>query len=389
MGTVTDRQCSRGPACTQYVALGKPAKLSKGNTNGICFACQEADREAGNSAMSVSPEHQQLLHVAHVLVKQDVQDENVIIPTLAFAALSLDHPTLAGIKGSFVEAQGEPQQWKNLELKFSNTFELFWPERCIDGVLLVRRHQFALFIDYHPDTSVVKRIQAYITDRSVKASDVAERYGKVLALNGVDHARSATGEIAWKAYRKATLTEEEALQAEEALVAGEDPEPEDAPEAQAIRIAVRPESPDIDAVSEMWVRLPHEQLPFPPPQLVKEVCGTLLGSSRKDRYGGYASLALPGRSGRGESPEGRTLIPACVAWYLADRGRSSDAERKRKLTRLLESEKILKVESDRKSPHEALWTNVRRRSRAIQDVERSIRASTGRNLGRDPRDKYF
>src|SRR5687767_13292337 len=122
MGSERDRQCSRGPACTQYAALGEPAKLSKGNTNGICFACQKADREVGNSAMSVPSEHQQLLHVAHVLVKQDVQDENVIIPTLAFAALSLDQPALAGIKGSFVEAQGEPQQWKNLELKFSNTF---------------------------------------------------------------------------------------------------------------------------------------------------------------------------------------------------------------------------------------------------------------------------
>jgi hypothetical protein len=83
MGSKTDRQCSRGPACTQYAALGKPAKLSKGNTNGICFACQEADIEAGNSAMSAPPEHKQLLHVAHVLVKRDVQDENVITPPLA------------------------------------------------------------------------------------------------------------------------------------------------------------------------------------------------------------------------------------------------------------------------------------------------------------------
>jgi hypothetical protein len=133
MGSETDRQCSRGPTCTQYAALGKPAKLSKGNTNGICFACQKGDREARNSAMSVPPEHQQLLHVAHVLVKQDVQDENIIIPTLAFAALSQDDSALAEIKGSFVEAQGDPRQWKNLELIFSNTFEAFWPERCVQG----------------------------------------------------------------------------------------------------------------------------------------------------------------------------------------------------------------------------------------------------------------
>jgi len=377
-----DRQCSRGPACTQYAALGEPAKLSKGNTNGICFACQKADREARDSAMSVPPEHQQLLHVANVLVKQDVQDENVILSTLAFAALSQDDSALAEIKDSFVETQGDPRQRESLELKFSNTFEEFWPERCVDGVLLVRRHLFRLFIDYHPEASVVKRIQAYITDRSVKASDVAERYGKALESNGVDHARSATGEIAWKAYRKATLTEEEALQAEEALEAGEDPEPEDAPEAQAIRIAVRPESPDIDFESELLVRLPHEQLPFPPPQLMESVCRTLLGSS-------FGSRALRGRSGRGESPVGRTLISSCVAWYLADRAPSSDADSKRELTRLLESEKILKVDSERKSPHEALWTSVRRRSSAIQRVEHAIRASARQNLGRDPRDKYF
>jgi hypothetical protein len=43
MGIATDRHCSRGPVCTQYESLGEPAKLSKGNLNGICFASQEAD----------------------------------------------------------------------------------------------------------------------------------------------------------------------------------------------------------------------------------------------------------------------------------------------------------------------------------------------------------
>jgi hypothetical protein len=300
-----------------------------------------------------------VLYAARVLVTRDVAEEDVIIPTLAFAALSEDFPDLAEIRDAFASAQGDAQQWNTLELKFSNTFALFWPERYVDGVLFVRRHLLQMNSHYEPNTGVVKKIEAYIADRSVTAEEVARLYESALAQNKLDHARSDTGEFGWKIY------------------------------CEAIRIAVRPEDPDIDPVRRHLVRSPEEQLPFPPPKLIEEVYRTLRGSGGKDKFEGYGSRALRGRSGRGESSsKGKTLIPSCTAWYLADRGRTN-AEQRSKLTNLLKSEKIYQVDQDLESPHEALWTSVRRRSEAIEDVEKSILDSAQLRVGARPHDKYF
>lgn len=37
----TTQQCSAGERCASYAALGEPARLSRGNTGALCFACQE------------------------------------------------------------------------------------------------------------------------------------------------------------------------------------------------------------------------------------------------------------------------------------------------------------------------------------------------------------
>jgi hypothetical protein len=55
MGSLSNRYCARGEACSQYAALGGPAKLSKYNTAEICEACRSAeaspseDKKASNT----------------------------------------------------------------------------------------------------------------------------------------------------------------------------------------------------------------------------------------------------------------------------------------------------------------------------------------------------
>ncbi len=48
----TSRRCSAGERCASYVALGGPAKLSRGNPGPVCYACEErrAAAELGKQA---------------------------------------------------------------------------------------------------------------------------------------------------------------------------------------------------------------------------------------------------------------------------------------------------------------------------------------------------
>ncbi len=150
------------------------------------------------------------------------------------------------------------------------------------------------------------------------------------------------------------------------------------------RFIVRPENPDIDFFSRQLVRSRNEQLPFPPPQLVGEVYDTLRGSGQKDRFPGYGSLALPGRVKDSNPPEGKTLIPACVAWCLASRGDITDSQTKRGLTNLLTQHSVLGSESS----HEQLWRDVGKRSTAMQAVKKTI-LEGHLQVCAHPRDKYF
>jgi len=52
MGSITNRHCSRGQACTQYEVLGTPANLSRYNKDDVCEQCRQAEREKHDSSAS-------------------------------------------------------------------------------------------------------------------------------------------------------------------------------------------------------------------------------------------------------------------------------------------------------------------------------------------------
>ena len=52
MGSVTNRYCSRGQACTHYEVLGMPAKLSRYNKDDVCGPCRQAEREEHDCSAS-------------------------------------------------------------------------------------------------------------------------------------------------------------------------------------------------------------------------------------------------------------------------------------------------------------------------------------------------
>src|SRR5215213_509452 len=58
MGSVTNRYCYRGRACTQHFVLGTPAKLSRYNKDHVCEQCRQAEQEGRNSATSQAEKNQ-------------------------------------------------------------------------------------------------------------------------------------------------------------------------------------------------------------------------------------------------------------------------------------------------------------------------------------------
>jgi hypothetical protein len=48
MGSVTNRYCSHGQACTQYELLGMPTKLNRYNKDNVCEQCRRAEQEEHN-----------------------------------------------------------------------------------------------------------------------------------------------------------------------------------------------------------------------------------------------------------------------------------------------------------------------------------------------------
>jgi hypothetical protein len=108
---------------------------------------------------------------------------------------------------------------------------------------------------------------------------------------------------------------------------------------------------------------------FPPPQLIGELYESLKGSVNSKRFRGFA-YALEGRqSGPAASPD--NVIPACVAWYLRERGRISD---KHRLARLINQHLLapcgrreIGVTSDN-----AIWRTIEKVADSIMRVELAL-----------------
>jgi hypothetical protein len=271
-----------------------------------------------------------------------------VIPTLAFAALTEEIPRLAATRDRFSQAGRNPELWEGLRLDFWDTFEPLWPKCYVDDVLIVRRDVLSMVVGYDPDTNVTDRIEIEVADNSIGAGEVAELYKRALDVNEVSYDDSPAGGIDWGVYKS------------------------------KIRMVVRPEGRTADSLHHFPVRRPDEQPPFPGPKLVGEMYGVLRGSEgTKDKFPGFGRAVLPGRD-RGEKPNGRTLVPAYVAWYGSDRGLCADAQHKQEVTKLLFEEGILPDEKAHQGlfdkAHQQLWDNVRKRSESFQEAERHIRA---------------
>ena len=160
-----------GSQCTQAPFLGgEPVPLSSTSSSKLCAQCEEA----GLSPDDVPEGHDELFHAARVLFEEGVADDDLIIPTLAFAARAsvADKPWLAQLKDLLLKTGGSSEEWESLWRLFIDTFDTLQPDRIANGVPILRRvdlyvHLFD-FDPAKPEAWVVKEIYIDVYSRSVK-----------------------------------------------------------------------------------------------------------------------------------------------------------------------------------------------------------------------------
>ncbi len=287
MGSVAPsekQRCAMGKQCVWFAQDGEPAKLSDSNPEDICESCRRVGRSATESASS----HEELFHAARVLLREEVDDNDLIIPTLAFAARAsvADPPWLVQLKDLFLNAGGSSEAWESLWRLFIDTFYTLQPDRIVDGVPILRRVDLYVRVFFDsgpakPKARVVKEIYIDAYSRSVKPHDVKAKYEKSLKMAGIPWERWDRGSVSYIA------------------------------DKGYLRLLVRSEDTEgVIPIDRITIRS-GEQLPFPPPAVVESVYEGV--------WKHFGNDALTGKQKEGYfKPE--NLIPACVACYIEGHG---------------------------------------------------------------------
>jgi hypothetical protein len=241
----------------------------------------------------VPPEerYRALFRAARAVRRAGIEDENEIIPTLVFAARSFELTNLTVLRRQLAEAEAGGEEWRALKGTVRRAFDTFEFVRADDGVPIFYSRPFKLRAHAHQVTGVVEKVVVEVYRRSAKGEDIGERYDALLSKHGASY-ESRQGGIGWHA------------------------------STGRLRMVVHPLAPaTLDPLSEGRVEASSEgnNLPFPHPGIVADVCEALIGSvSARGGGGGFASV-LAGRD-RGRPFDPGYLIPAVVAWYVGGRG---------------------------------------------------------------------
>ncbi len=258
-----------GMQCYHVVHARSPGPPSVPSEGDVCGKCWEA----GYSPETVPEEHRELFWAARVLLNEGITEEHVIIPTLAFAANSSEKPALRYVRDEFVrlhdkfakagkasEARKSPE-WQKLDDQFfynsSTTLQSF---KIVDGVLIVRSLPIETLSHVDEETGSVVQVEISVYEPWMTKDDVSDSYERHLLAYELPY------------------EEERGV-----ICLGENPF------STTIQIIARPDSrgmfPGPDAIGHNYYYL-------------------------KERRGAKKT----------HSKEPHNLIPACVYWYVGNRG---------------------------------------------------------------------
>ena len=273
-----------GTQCFHVTHSGSPEPVSLGPSHkgDVCDKCREAVYMPGGEP----EEFMDLFRAARVLFEEGITDEDIIIPTLVFAAQSGKRPLLAYVRNQFADVAGVSGAWKELEDHFINSFDTLGPISIREGVLLLRARPLTV-LAYGPEHpgGLVEHITIDIYARSLRAidaKDVERHYTWALDRFSIPQSPYGLGlDELWYPDR--------------------------------VRIVVRPPHPRIDApVANLVTNCSNEQqYEFPPSSRVRDHYASAVRYAREN-----ALTNILGRKRPGSPNEAYNLIPACVAWYV-------------------------------------------------------------------------
>lgn len=345
-------QCRESPATSQMTLVFENGEIEK---TPLCEGCQKRLLEQVQELNYLSywpptreeprplPEvaFKELFGAARTLFRRGIAQEELIIPTLAFANRASALPELKTLRDQFSEVGNSDTLRDQFSTDFYQRFRGLLPVSASDELLILRRVPMFLNAARYSETTVVKEVVIDVFMRSVKPEEVAERYERWLVGEGLAYDKSSQGTFGWEfsdAYLAMTIGPGKELN-----------------EDQVARMS-----------------LVGRRLVFPPPQLVAELYSSLKGSVSSRKFRGIA-YALDGRqSGPVASPD--NLIPACVAWYLREPGRIRDKHR----LALLLNQHLLAPCGKREvgvTSDNALWKNIDKVADSIKRVELALQKS--------------
>jgi hypothetical protein len=269
------------------------------DTAGTCDTCggrtDDLQRRAGDNVCS---QCDALLTAAHALLDNDVLDEAAILGTLAFA----------WSEGAWTIA---PKDYGGLELL-----------AIADGVQVLRLPEMTAGVVTYDGSFIPKAVKIDVYSARVEPKRVDETYKEVLENHRIHYDKCSAGSVAWDMeHASLTLT----IRAMKELHPGR--------------------------VSFFKTYPAGSIYAFPPPTLVSGFYGTLLGSTDKRTFSGYAyALAKSGH----HTPQ--KAVTGSVAWLLGERNDTAPPrERRPRIAKSLN--KHLLTPRDEPELPEDCWTN--------------------------------
>jgi hypothetical protein len=289
-----------------------------------------------------------VLWAAQALVDNGYTDGPEVIPTLVFAALSTEEPLFEDYGEGLATEEWTSWRADLLRQILRNSFAPITAPHSVwalaDGVLIIRPTPIEVKFQPKGDRQESK-VTIDVVDVSVKPEQVAERYkesAKSLGLD-TDYYEEGEGELGWQV----------------------------APGIIHMEISPALVDPDTE-----WSvkRPPRPRLSYPPPEMIGDLYSVLRGSTAKGKFRGYGRSVLPGNLTN--KPHAMTLVPACVAWYLAGRQKPRDKATKIKIVQLLNRHLLtpcgLETLSEGGSDFIRLWRDVGKHAEALIRVEQTF-----------------
>lgn len=274
----------------------------------------------------------ELFKAARILLKNHIEDEDQIIPTLAFAneiGQGVEH--LTSLQKSFQRIDADTETWRRKADWLASCYASLRPARVVDGVLILERLSASVNIANEPETEAPRKIliNIYAHRRPTEPEHLAALYGRVLSDAGIPHTASQSGQFGFEF------------------------------QAKGLQIFISSD--------------PSNALDFPHPKVVGGVYRMLLGSPSGDGFARHLATRT-----RGSAPSADNLIAACVAFYLRDYGEIASRKQIHRLLNehvLCETHKTLSEEGYSSSATNQLWeaaTNVKRVRNPLMDVAHTL-----------------